>query len=75
MRVRCKPIFGDEVYPANLVEAPSLVSRSATRTVLEVDAAAPVQLEPPDAFGAEVVEATATEWEQLRDAGFALKQA
>ena len=57
MKVRCNLLLPGQILPARLVEAPSMVSRNATRTVLEIDAGAPVQLEPPTALGTEVVDA------------------
>jgi hypothetical protein len=74
MKVRC-PLLPGEVFEAVLVEAPSFVSRTETRTVLELVAGAPVQLEPPDASGTEVVEASPEEWASLRAAGFELRAA
>ena len=71
MKVRC-PLFPGQVFTAVLVESPSQFSRSETRTVLELAGDAPVQLEPPDAAGTEVVEATPAERAQLRAAGFEL---
>ena len=76
MKVRCNLLLPGRTLPARLVESPSMVSRTATRTVLEIDAdGAPVQLEPPTALGTEVVEASPEEWARLRDAGFDLPRA
>jgi hypothetical protein len=75
MKVRCNLLLPGQTLPARLVLAPSMVSRNATRIVLEIDAGAPVQLEPPTALGTEVVEASPEEWAQLRAAGFDLPQA
>lgn len=71
MKVKC-PLLPGQVFSASLVEAPSQFSRSETHTVLELDGGAPLQLQPPGAAGTEVVEATPTEWAQLRAAGFEL---
>ena len=75
MKVRCERLFPGRVLPARLVQAPSLLSRDAQRVVLELDAGAPVQLEPPSALGTVVLEATAGEWAALQAAGYDLPRA
>jgi hypothetical protein len=50
-------------------------SRSATEVVLDLDAGAPLQVDPPDGLGCEVVEATAAEWAALEKAGYVLAKA
>jgi hypothetical protein len=52
-----------------------LLSRDEERVVLELDAGAPVQLEPPSALGTVVVEATPQEWACLEEAGYDLPPA
>jgi tetratricopeptide (TPR) repeat protein len=74
MKVRYKQLDPRRIYTASFVEAPSFFSRTETRTVLEVNAGAPMQFEPPGAPGLEVVEATAEEWARLREAGYDLPQ-
>jgi hypothetical protein len=71
VKVIC-PLLGGEVFTARLVASPSPFARGETQTVLELAGGAPIQLEPPDASGTEVVEATPAEWAALRAAGFDL---
>lgn len=73
MKVRWR-MLGDVAYPAALVERPSMVLRSRTDLVLEIDAGAPMQIEPPGR-DVEVIEATAAEWEALRLARYDCKRA
>jgi hypothetical protein len=75
MKVRCERLLPGQVVPARMAKAPSLLSRSEERDVLELDAGAPVQLDPPTALGTVVVEATPQEWAALRAAGYDLPQA
>jgi hypothetical protein len=74
MKLRCRALLGDEICSARLVDAPSQTSRHDTTTVLELDAGAPLQLPPPHALGAEVIEATPAEWAALAAAGFTLQR-
>lgn len=73
MRVRCDWLLPGEVFEAVLVSAPSRTSRTM-EMVLELMGPAPIQIAPPGT-DAVVVEATPTEWEALRAAGYELKSA
>jgi tetratricopeptide (TPR) repeat protein len=75
MKVRCQRLFPGRILLAHLVERESLLGLGVTEWVLEFQAGAPVQVEPPSASGCEVVEATPEEWAALRAAGFDLPQA
>jgi hypothetical protein len=68
-------VMPGQVVDAVLIEAPSQTVRGGTETRLELIGGAPVQLEPPDAWGTEVVEATPAEWAALAAAGYALQPA
>ena len=72
MRIRCIPLLGDQVYPAELRDIPSMISRAATDVVLVVYAGVDVELSPPGPDGCELIEASAQELASLKDAGFDL---
>jgi|GEM_PF-4369614 len=73
MKVRCEAFFPGQIVEATLVDQPDQTSRDATSMRLELRSGeTPVQLPPPKALGAEVVEATPQEWVALTDAGYEL---
>ncbi len=75
MKIKCNAFFPGEVVEGVLVEQPSQTSRTQTDVRLELisGGGTPVQLPPPGAFGAEVVEATPAEWAALEASGYRLK--
>jgi hypothetical protein len=75
MRLKCNMLFPGKVVEATLVQAPSQASRTDTETRLELVGPPPIQLAPPDAMGAQIVQATPAEWAALKAAGYELSQA
>jgi hypothetical protein len=76
MKVRCETFFPGQVVEATLVGQVDQTSRDATSMRLEVrNGETPLQLPPPNALGAEVVDATPQEWKALTEAGYDLNQA
>ena len=75
MKIRCNAFFPGEIVEAVLTNAADPTSRGGTTLRLEIVGGAPMQLQPPTAFGAEVIEATTEEWAALASAGYQLKQA
>ncbi len=67
-------MFPGKVVQARLVESPSQISRTVVETRLELMGPAPVQLPPPNALGAVLVEATPAELAALTAAGYTLKR-
>lgn len=75
MRVKCDALFPGEIVQAVLVESASQTSHSASDVRLELPfGGAPIQLPPPSAFGAIIVEATDQELSALERAGYQLKK-
>ena len=62
------------VFDATLRSRPSPVARDELQTVLEVSGHPPMQLEPPSAGGAVVVECDDAEWSALVAAGYSLER-
>lgn len=76
MKVRCEAFFPGQIVEATLVDQADQTSRDTASVRLEVRSGeTPVQLPPPNALGAEIVEATAHERRALIDAGYELRQA
>ncbi len=67
-------LFRGQVIEANLRKTPRMISRTVLDVRRELRSNPPVVLDPPDASGTEVVEATPEEWAGLTAAGYALKQ-
>lgn len=75
MKIRAEMFFPGQVVDAQLVDAADQASRTGhTRRLEAVSGNTPIQLPPPTAFGAEIVEATLDERAALRDAGYELGQ-
>lgn len=71
MRIRCEAMFPDEVLEAEMVESPSRTENDVRMQLNK--GAGSLQLPPPNAIGAVVVEASPEEWRLLRAAGYDLK--
>jgi hypothetical protein len=74
MKIKCNALFPGEIVEAVLVEQASQTSRTQAEVRLEVSGGAPIQLSPPGAMGAEIVEATPAEWSALEAAGYQLNR-
>ncbi len=75
MRLKCMMLFPGQVVEARLVSAASQMSRTESDIRIEIAGPPPIQLPPPGALGAEIVEATRDEWTRMKSAGYDLKQA
>lgn len=75
MKIRCNALFPGEVVDGLLVEEASQVSMDSVEVRLEVrsNEGTSIQLPPPAALGAEVMEATPAELDALEAAGYRLK--